>query len=396
MKLLSSYIKEMKIAARGFYFYIEVVIALIMLLVLLLAVSENPDSKSKEYIYNDIPVELTESFVEKDIEKGEARWAQDTELTLKPVAFEITNTETGEITKYDFDKEKTIIARTLEKLNKEKGTISSTTYILDNEEDMIALSFAEQAIGATTSMDEFGQLSYKYYLQGYETQRMVDLLYVVNNESPEIFSASFDSQEVRTLGTFDTLNSRQNIVPLFLAFAGSLMGFFIVMAYIFLDKDEGVIRAFAVTPSSVWKYLLSKTMVIMTTVIVSSSIITIPIMGGQPNYPLLYLFLITTTFAFAAIGLLISSFFRNITQTFGMLFMIMIVLMLPAFSYLIPSFDPVWLRFFPTYPMLQGYKEILVSGGNTGYVLIYSGVFLVGGILIFLIANMKFKKTLTV
>ncbi len=74
----------------------------------------------------------------------------------------------------------------------------------------------------------------------------------------------------------------------------------------------------------------------------------------------------------------------------------MIVLMLPAFSYFIPSFDPVWLRFFPTYPMLQGYKEILLVGGDVGYVLIYSGVFLVGGIVIFLIANMKFKKTLTV
>jgi len=105
---------------------------------------------------------------------------------------------------------------------------------------------------------------------------------------------------------------------------------------------------------------------------------------------------IVTTFAFAALGLLIASFFDSITKTFGILFGVMILLMLPAFSYFIPSFDPVWLRFFPTYPILQGYKEILVVGGDTGYVLIYSGVFLVGGIILFALSNMKFKKTLTV
>ncbi len=396
MKLLSSYIKEMKIAARGFYFYIELGMAIIMLLILLLAVNENPDSKSREYIYNDMPDSLVESFVEEDIANGTSRWANDAELTLKPVAMQITNEETGEVTEYNFDEEKTVTARVLEKLNKESGSLSGTTYILDNEEDMIRLSYTDQVIGATTSIDDMGALSYTYYLQGYETQRMVDLLYVLHNEDPDVFAASFDAQEVRELGTFNLLNSRQGIVPIFLAFMGSLMGFFIVMAYIFLDKDEGVIKAFAVTPSSVWKYLLSKTMVIITTVIVSSSIITIPVMGGQPNYLLFYLFVIVTTFAFAALGLLIASFFDSITKTFGILFGVMILLMLPAFSYFIPSFDPVWLRFFPTYPVLQGYKEILVTGGDVGYVLIYSGVFLVGGIILFALSNFKFKKTLTV
>ena len=396
MKLLSSYIKEMKIAARGFYFYVELGMAIIMLLILLLAIAENPDSKSKEYIYNDIPDKLVEAFVEEDIANGTSRWADDAELTLKPIVFEITNELTGEVTEYNFDEEKTVTAKTLEKLNKETGVLSGTTYILNNEEDMIRLSYADQVIGATTSIDDMGQLSYTYYLQGYETQRMVDLLYVLHNEDPDVFTASFDAQVIRELGTFKLLNSRQGIVPILLAFVGSLMGFFIVMAYIFLDKDEGVIKAFAVTPSSVWKYLLSKTMVIVTTVIVSSSIITIPVMGAQPNYLLFYIFVIATTFAFAALGLLISSFFKSVAQSFGALFILMIVLMVPAFSYFIPSFDPVWLRFFPTYPMLQGYKEILVSGGDTGYVLIYSGVFFVGGIIVFLLANIKFKKTLTV
>jgi hypothetical protein len=176
---------------------------------------------------------------------------------------------------------------------------------------------------------------------------------------------------------------------------GSLMGFFIVMAYIFYDKAEGVIKAFAVTPSSIWKYLISKIFVILTTVIVSSSIITIPVMGGQPNYLLFYIFLIITTFAIASLGLLVASFFDNISKAFGVMYAIMISLMIPAFSYFIPSFDPLWLRFFPSYPLLQGFKEIMLNG-DAGYVLTYSLVFLAGGLALFILVDIRFKKTLTV
>jgi ABC-2 type transport system permease protein len=176
---------------------------------------------------------------------------------------------------------------------------------------------------------------------------------------------------------------------------GSLMGFFIVMAYIFYDKDEGVIRAFAVTPSSIWKYLITKIFVILTTVVISSSIITIPVMGGQPNYFLFYPFLLVTTFAIAALGLLVASFFDNISKSFGVMYVIMLVLMVPAFSYYIPSFDPLWIRVFPTYPILQGFKEILLNG-DAGYVLTYSLAFLTGGLVLFVLADNRFKKTLTV
>ena len=143
-----------------------------------------------------------------------------------------------------------------------------------------------------------------------------------------------------------------------------------------------------------WKYLISKIFVILTTVVVSSSIITIPVMLGQPNYLLFYLFLLITTFAMASLGLLIASFFDSIAKAFGVMYAIMIALMIPAFSYYIPGFDPVWLRFFPTYPMLQGFKEILLNG-DAGYVLTYALIFLAGGLVLFVLANIRFKKTLT-
>lgn len=394
MKLINSYSKEMKIAARGFYFYIEIIIAIIVLLVLLYAVDENPTTSKKEFLYNDMPEEALNEMLDKDIEEGRARLLESTEWVLKPAAFALTNQDTGEVVDYDFEEEKTISTLTIAKLNGSTGKVKATAYILNTEEDMIRLAHQEKQIGITTTLGEDGRLYFQYVNQGYETDRYKDLLYVIHNEDFETLNQEVDKQVVETLGVTDRLNARQNVLPMILTFMGSLMGVFIVAAYIFLDKAEGVIKAQAVSPSSIITYLLSKTMVICTTVVVSSTIITIPVMGAGPNYPLLYLFLVVSTFAFAALGLLIASCFRTMNKSFGVLYAVMIILMLPAFSYFIPSFDPVWLRFFPTYPVLQAYKDILLGLGDYGYVWMYTGIFAAAGVLILLLANNRFKKTL--
>jgi hypothetical protein len=385
----------MKIAARGFYFYIEIAMAVILVGILLLVVSETSTSNIKQFIYNDMPQKIAEYLKDKSIEDGDARLANSTEFELKPAEFEIMNQETGKTTAYDFDDEKIIELETIEMLDSSTGERDETVYYVETEEDMIRLAYSEREVGTTVAMDARGKVSTKYYLQGYETDRLESLLYISHSKSPAVINAKKDRQVVRTLGVMETLNNRENLVPIFLVYLGSLMGYFIVMAYIFYDKAEGVIRAFAVTPSSMWKYLVSKIFVILTTVVVSSSIITIPVMGGQPNYLLFYIFLIITTFALASLGLLVASFFDSISKAFGVMYAIMISLMIPAFSYYIPSFDPLWLRFFPSYPLLQGFKEILLNG-DTGYVLTYSFVFLAGGLVLFVLADMRFKKTLTV
>jgi len=395
MKLLSNYLKEIKIAARGFYFYIEIAMAVILVGILLFFVSETSTSSSKQFIYNDMPQKIVEYQQDKSIKDGEARLANPTEFKLKPAKFEITNQETGETTAYVFDDAKIIELETMEMLDSATGELEETVYYVETEEDMLRLAYGESEIGVTAVMNARGKVSYQYYLQGYETDKLESLLYISHSKSPSVINAKKDRQVVRTLGVTETLNNRENLVPVFVVFMGSLMGFFIVVAYIFYDKAEGVIRAFAVTPSAMWKYLISKIFVILTAVVVSSSIITIPVMGGQPNYLLFYIFLLITTFAIASLGLFVASFFDTIAKAFGVIYGIMIALMIPAFSYYIPSFDPLWLRFFPTYPMLQGFKDILLNG-DAGYVLTYSLVFLVGGLALFVLADIRFKKTLTV
>ena len=395
MKLLSSYFKELKIAARGFYFYIEVFMAVLILVILLVAVDENPTSNVKEFLYYDTSAEMKDYLIQEQIDEGKLVAAEPVEYKMKAASYEVKDKETGEVQSFTYDEETYRLAA-YKALDSDTGKAVKTVYLAASEEEVIRLAWQEKLMGATIALDENSDVSYRYYIQGYETEKFENLLYVLHNVDPDTVEAAYNRQVVTRLGDTVTLNNRQNMVPIMIVFMGALMGFFIVMAYIFLDKDEGVIRAFVVTPSSVWKYLLSKTMVIMTTVLVSSSIIAIPIMGAQPNYLLFYTLLLVATFAFSALGLFVSSFFSSIVGAFGALYVFVIVLMLPAFSYFIPGFDPLWLRFFPTYPMLQGIKEALMVQPDVGYVLTYSCVFLAGGLALFLLANLRFKKTLTV
>jgi len=396
MKLLSSYVKEMTIAFRGFYFYIEIFVAVVILVVLLAAVKENPESSRKEYLFYDMPSEVVEKILSQGIADGKMVELKDTSFTLKPASFTVLNRDTGETVAYDFDGRKTVQARTFRTINLKTGQTASTLYLLPGEEDALRLSLETGSIGATIYLSGKGALSYRYMLQGYETERLSNLLYISHTLPPSVVEAEFDRQEVRELGTYEHLNSRQNLLPVMVSFMGSLMGFFIVISYIFLDKSQGVIKAFAVTPSSVLVYLLSKTMVILTTVVISSSIFVIPVMKLQPDYLMFYLFLLTTTFAFSTLGLLIASFFDSMQKVFGVLYLVMIVLMVPAFSYFISSFDPVWVRFFPTYPVLQVFREILLGKPDVSSVLVVSAGYLLGGIVLLLLADLKFKKTLTV
>jgi hypothetical protein len=389
-------VKEMKIASRGFYFYIEIFVALIALIILMFAVKENPDSKVEEYIFYDMSNEVVEYTLDKEVKKGNIRIVDDTELTIKPGSFKVLNKETGLEESFDYTDEKTVTAKTFVKLNKETGIIKGTAYILDNKEDMIRLSNSTSNIGATIIMDEASNFFYEYYLQGYETERYSDVLYVLHTFSGDDVQSMLDKQITREIGGSERLNNREAVVPVFIAFSGSLMGFFIIMSYVFLDKSQGVIKSFAVTPSSVWNYLLSKTFVILTTVMISSSIVVIPIMKLKPSYLLFYLFLAVSSFAFSCLGLLVASFFDSISKAFGVLYLIMVGLMLPVFSYYISSFDPLWIRFLPTYPLLEGFKGIMNGQAEVGYILTYSLAFLIGGIILLALANNKFKKSLTV
>ena len=369
MKLWSSFKKELIIASRGFYFYVEIGFAIIILLVVLLAIPENFSTTTTEYLYFNLPRQGEEIFRDTLLEE---------DLDGKPEAVEI---EAGGNT---YEAELII-------------TQEQEIYILDSQEAVRDLADSERNLGAVVELDENNKLHYRYYLQGYESTRLKNLISILFNENTEVLEQRISDQEVRSLTTgFEPLTDRENTIPPLVAFSGSLMGMFVMVAYIFLDKKEGAIEAYAVTPSSVWRYLLSKVFVLLVTTVVSGLIIIMPVMGFSINYGLVVLLLLATGFFSSTLGLLIASFYDNMTKAFGLIYLLFFVLMVPGIAYFIPGWDPFWVKLIPTYPILQGFKEIILPRGDITYPLFASAGFLAAGLVIFTLTNIRFKRTLRV
>jgi len=369
MKMWSSFKKELILASRGFYFYVELGFAIVILLVVLFAVPEDFSTTSTEYLFLDLPRQGQEAFKDVLLEN-------DIDGKIEEVEIEAGgNIYTAQLMVSD----------------------EQEIYILDSEQAVRDLAYSERNLGAVVQLDEDNRLSYRYYLQGYESTRLKNLLSILFNESTLVLEERINNQEVKVLTAgFEPITDRENTIPPLVAFSGSLMGMFVMAAYIFLDKKEGVIEAYAVTPSSVWRYLLSKVFVLLLTTLVSGLIIVVPVMGFSINYGLLLLLLLATGFFSSALGLLIASFYDNMTKAFGVIYFLFFILMVPGIAYFIPGWDPFWVKIIPTYPMLQGFKEIILPKGDIIYPLLTSAGFLAGGLVVFALTNIRFKRTLRV
>lgn len=367
MKLWSSLIKEFKLASRSFYFYVEIGMAVLMLTVLLLVIPNEYNPMVDEYLYINMSEAEEENFLEILLEE------------YYGLAPEIINLEIGNVD---------VPVRRF-------STDENYYHVFDQREDLLKLVEIENEAGAEVYVGDSGELRYTYFLQGYESERMRNILLVLHNEDIQVTGAIFDAQEVRTIEEKPVLLSfRENALPSFLTFNGALMGFFIVAAYVFLDKKEDVIRAYAVTSGAIWQYLMSKIMIVAATSVVTSLIIVVPVMGAQAQYIGLLIFLLATGFFTSSLGLLVSGFYENINKSFGALSVVMMVFMIPGVAYYIPSWEPAWIRLIPTYYVLEGFKEMLLPAGELSYVLMSSLGFFLAGMVLFLLADLRFRNTL--
>lgn len=370
MKLWYSFSKELSLSSKSWYFYIEIGMAVVLLLILLFVVPDNFESNGKEYIYLDLPQVVRERYEKSMLE-------EDLDETVERVELE----EDGRV----------FVASLYE-------TEESKIYLLNSKDALDAVSEAERVPVVHVRVNEDGQITNTYYLQGYETSKLRNLIMVYHNRlaGHDVIEDYSDNIEVRKLfQDAKPLSDKENVIPVFLTFNGSLMSLFVIAAYIFLDKNEGIVKAYAITASSVWHYLLSKIGVIIVTSIVTTLIITVPIMGLQPNYLAMLLFLISSGFFAAALGLFITSFYDDIVEAFGVLYIVIVIMIMPNISYFVPSWDPNWVKIIPSYVMLQSFKEIISVDGNMAYVMLASLAFAVLGLEIFILANYRFKKTLS-
>ena len=210
MKLFSSFVKELKIASRGFYFYIEIFMTLLILAVFLFVVPDNFNSRSSEYIYLDMPTQASEVY-------------------LKAILDETIDGKVEKVTIKMDKKEKDALLYTLD---------GKEIYVFNSREDIEYMADKERKIAAIIKMDDNYNFNYEYYIQGYESDKFKDLLKILHVEPTETLEMTMDSQDVRPLSSnYEFLSDKENMMPSVLVFNGALMGLFIIAAYIFLDRQ---------------------------------------------------------------------------------------------------------------------------------------------------------------
>ncbi len=394
MKLLSSYRKELVIAARGFYFFLEFIIAGIVLAVLLIFVPEQPSSLTEEYLYYDAPESVVQAWNEAAAEEGRSRQLDDEEFTLDPAIITYYERETRTPTTVEFTESDVAHTRVYESLDPDTGLVESTQYVAESFDDMLRLASSERSVGGVVSIDADGEAGYEYFLQGSESDKFVNLISMLHNQSVDDLVQAVDAQDVRTLGAVERLDFRQQFIPVIAVMLNAFMGIFIAVAYIALDKSEGVIDAIAVTPGRLWQYLVSKTLVVMTVALASSLIVTVPVMGTAAHYALFIPTLLAITFAATTIGLLIGSFFDDLTQAFGPILVVVLLVMLPVIGYFVPDFSPAWLDLVPSTHMLGALKETLLPTPDVGYVLATTGGFLALGAVLLALSIPRYRANL--
>lgn len=343
-KLWTTFIKDVKLSYQGIYFYMEIIMAVLFILVMLFAVPENFSHSQTFYAVVEV----------------ESLKTQLTETVFDVEGYHIELFESREA---------------LEE----------------------ALSDNRSAIGAHIT-EKDGKPVLDLVLQGHESDSMKAFLKTtLEGQLLSELPGYVDQTTVRALETKpDRLSDRVNILPMYLVLNVAFMGLFIIAAYVFLDKEEGVIKAFAVAPVKVWHYLVSKIMIMALMGIVVSTLVVIAVAGFDVNYPLLLLMILVYNVFGSVAGLLITSFFDTMTKAMGAMFSSIFILMFGGFSYFMPSFSPAWIKLLPSYPMIFSFRELLLENGDVGYIFQNIAIFTALSIVLFAYTNFRFKKTLTV
>ena len=172
---------------------------------------------------------------------------------------------------------------------------------------------------------------------------------------------------VDTLGGARTeLPFNKMLLPVLLFTDPALVGLLFIAALIFMEKEEGTLLAYLVSPGRVFEYLLSKAVTMAMLAVLFTLILVLPVLGFDPNWLHLLALMVVSALFSTLLGAFVAVRFENLSQSLFPLITVMTVLTVPAAAYMNPSFSPAWLRYFPTYPMVFGLREALFPAGNPG------------------------------
>lgn len=175
----------------------------------------------------------------------------------------------------------------------------------------------------------------------------------------------FEVQLLRPPGEPVPLNLSS--IPVGLVFEVVLLGFFFGAVMIFQEKQEGVNRAYRVSPATTLDYILSKTLLFTILSVIYGALLLLAVFGLDAAHGPVLLLVALTSILMTLFGLAIAVFFNSISDWFFVGLGVLIINLLPVLSYGMPTFAPDWLTWIPSHPVLFGVRELLFPTGATGF-----------------------------
>jgi len=343
MKLLHSFLKDLRLAYRTYYVYMELGIALLVVAVLIFVMPENFNRSAKAWLHV-ADASLPAAAIEK---------------ALGEDGLDIGRVATG--------------AELRERLEEDRSAIGFDLRLEDGRPKLVFVLQGYESASLRASLETSVEAAFSRALPGYRASTVTTTL------------RSRDA----------TLSDRVNVLPVFLAMNAAFMGLFIIASYIFLDKSEGAVKAFAVSPAKVWHYLAGKMGVVAVTGLASGLLTVALVAGADAQYPLFVVLLLATNAFGSAVGLFIASFFDDLSSAMGWVFGSVALLGLAAVSYYLPSFSPLAVRLLPSYPMLFAFRETLLAAPDAGLVWANVGGYSAGALVLFLLAERQYRRRMT-
>lgn len=274
--------------------------------------------------------------------------------------------------------------------------IESEAIMLGTRDEIIVAMEENRSSTGLYIFVENDEVVFEYILQGFEGENTREMLKL----STLSRIARDQGQLVDTSTTYlkgkhaDKISLIDLITPIFIVTESALMGLFLVAAYLFMDKNEGSIRAFSVTPNRIWVYLLSKVAMFITFSVASGVLVMLFVKGLQINY-FYYIALLIVYSAFGTlIGLLIAAFFDNIQGAMVWILVVATMFAVTTTSYVSPSFSPTAIKLIPTYPMLFAMKAVIYETGNVSYIIKNMIGFLMADGMLLGLTSMIYKRRL--
>lgn len=237
------------------------------------------------------------------------------------------------------------------------------TTVVDNEDALRETVAKENGIGFIGRED--GSITVIH--TGLSEKRIHGLMLSLSGKAEPVKLESINESS-------DSVPFNKRMTPIFICFEALIVGFILGGALMLSEKQEATVKALRISPVSVNRYIISKVLLFSTIGTLYALLMAVFCVGVEFNWLQFIILSFFGSAVFSVIGLAFTTLFRDMSGWFFSASLLLSINMLTSISYSNPSFNPLWMTFIPSYPIIFAYEGILFGKGINSTALVAIGI----------------------